>query len=71
MPAGSAMTRRLSLALPILFYLLALAALWLHLVTGDGPMLAVAFAAGLAGVASGAALVVHQRSVVGRLSSGA
>lgn len=65
------LTRRVSLALPILFYLLALVALWLHLRTQDTPLLIVALLAGLAGVGSGVALVLHQRAAVGRLSSGA
>lgn len=65
----SPMTRRLSLSLPILFYLLALAALWLYLRTDDGPMLVVSLLSGAAGLASGAALVMHQRAAVGRLSS--
>lgn len=64
------LTRRVSLALPILFYLLALCALWMHLSTGDTPMLIVALLAGLAGIGAGVVLVLHQRSTLGRLSSG-
>ena len=63
------MTRRLSLALPILFYLLALVALRMHLPTGDGPLLIVALLAGLLGVGACAGLVMHHRSAVRRVSS--
>ena len=65
------MTRRISLALPILFYLLALAALRMHLPTGDGPMLVLALLAGLLAIGIGAALVVHDRAPLSRVSSGA
>lgn len=64
MPAP--VTRRLSLALPILFYLLSLVALRLHLPTGDTPLLLLAVAAGLASLLVGAALVLHQRATLGR-----
>jgi len=67
MPAP--LTRRLSLALPILFYVLGLVALRLHLPTGDRAMLVVALLAGLVGVGIGVALVMHQRVELGRLSS--
>lgn len=60
-------TRRLSLALPILFYVLALVSLWMHLSTGDEPMLMVAVAAGVLGVGIGLALVLHHRAAIDRL----
>lgn len=61
------LARRFSLALPILFYLLALVSLWMHLSTDDRPMLVVAVLAGLAGIGIAAGLVLHQRAVVGRV----
>lgn len=62
-------TRRLSLALPILFYLLALAALRLHLPTGDTPLLVLALLAGLASFGIGACLVWYHHVTLGRVSS--
>ena len=63
------LTHRVSFALPILFYLLALAALWLHLPTDDTPLLVVALLAGGLGIGIGVALVLHHRASVGRVSS--
>ena len=63
------LTRRISLALPILFYLPALTALWLHLPTHDMPMLIVAVLAGLAGIGIGVGQVLHHRAAVQRVSS--
>ena len=62
-------TRRISFALPILFYLLALVALWLHLPTEDGPMLVVAMLAGALGIGIGVALVRHHNVAFDRVSS--
>ena len=58
--------RRLPLALPILFYLLALAALRMHLPTGDRPLLIVALLAGLVGIGIAVGLVLHHRVVIDR-----
>lgn len=69
LPITLPMTRRLSLALPILFYLLALAALRAHLPTGDTPMLVVALLAGLVGLGIGFGLVQQQRAAVVRVCS--
>ena len=63
------LTRRISLALPILFYLLALSALWVHLPTDDGPMLVVALLAGAIAIGIGTALVLHHRASIERVSS--
>ncbi|MEM9348293.1 MAG: hypothetical protein AAGB26_16920 [Planctomycetota bacterium] len=63
------LTRRISVALPILFYLLALVALRLHLPTDDMPLLIVALLAGAACIGTGVALVLHQRAAVERVSS--
>ena len=63
------MTHRVSFALPILFYLLALAALWLHLPTEDTPLLIVAVLAGAIGIGSGVALVLHHRVEIKPVSS--
>ena len=62
-------THRVSFALPILFYLLALVALWLHLPTEDTPMLVVAVLAGALGIGIGVALVRHHNVVIDRVSS--
>lgn len=64
------MTHRISFALPILFYLLALVALWLHLPTEDGPLLVVAVLAGALGIGIGVAVVRHHNVVIDRVSSG-
>lgn len=64
------MTQRISFALPILFYLLALVALWLHLPTADTPLLIVAVLAGVLGIGIGVALVRHHNVVIDRVSSG-
>ena len=63
------LTRRVSFALPILFYLLALAALWLHLPTDDTPMLVVALLAGALGIGIGIAVVLHHRVEIKPVSS--
>jgi hypothetical protein len=63
------LTHRVSFALPILFYLLALAALWLHLPTDDVPMLIVAVLAGVLGIGIGVAVVLHHRVMIDRVSS--
>lgn len=63
------LTRRISFALPILFYLLALAALWLHLPTRDTPLLIVAVLAGGLGIGIGVALVCHHNVAIDRVSS--
>ena len=60
------MTHRVSFALPILFYLLALAALRMHLPTGDRPLLIVALLARLVGIGIAVALVRHHRVVIDR-----
>ena len=62
-------THRVSFALPILFYLLALAALWLYLPTDDTPLLIVALLAGALGIGIGVALVLHHRVAIDRVSS--
>lgn len=64
------MTRRISFTLPILFYLLALVALWMHLPTEDGPLLVVAMLAGALGIGIGVALVRHHNVAIDRVSSG-
>jgi hypothetical protein len=63
------MTHRVSFALPILFYLLALAALWLYLPTDDLPLLVVALLAGGLGIGSGVAVVLHHRVEIKPVSS--
>lgn len=63
------MTHRVSFALPILFYLLALVAFWLHLPTRDTPLLVVAVLAGVLGIGIGVALVRHHNVVIDRVSS--
>lgn len=63
------LTHRVSFALPILFYLLALAALWLHLPTEDTPLLIVAMLAGALGIGIGVALVLHHRVAIKAVSS--
>jgi hypothetical protein len=63
------LTQRVSFVLPILFYLLALAALWLHLPTDDTLLLIVAVLAGAVGLGSGVAVVMHHRATVERVSS--
>lgn len=63
------MTQRISFALPILFYLLALVALWLHLPTEDTPLLVVAVLAGVLGIGIGVALVRHHNVAIDRVSS--
>lgn len=65
------LTHRISFALPILFYLLALVALWLHLPTDDTPLLIVALLAGVLGIGIGVALVRHHNVAIDRVSSGA
>lgn len=64
------LTHRVSFALPILFYMLALVALWLHLPTDDTPMLVVALLAGALGIGIGVALVIHHRVEIKPVSSG-
>lgn len=64
------MTHRISIALPILFYLLALVALWLHWPTADGPLLVVAVLAGALGIGIGMVLVRYHNVAIGRVSSG-
>lgn len=63
------LTHRVSFALPILFYLLALVALWLYLPTEDVPLLVVALLAGVLGIGIGVALVLHHRVAIDRVSS--
>jgi len=64
-------TRRLPLALPILFYLLALVALrmHMHLPSGDTPLLIVALLAGLLGIGIGVGLVLRHRITLRDVSS--
>lgn len=62
-------THRVSFALPILFYLLALAALWLHLPTQDTALLVVSVLAGALGIGIGVALVRYHNVVIDRVSS--
>jgi len=63
------LTHRVSFALPILFYLLALVSLWLYLPTDDVPLLIVALLAGVLGIGIGVALVLHHRVAIDRVSS--
>ncbi|MBX2850812.1 MAG: hypothetical protein KTR15_03590 [Phycisphaeraceae bacterium] len=63
------MTHRVSFALPILFYLLALVAFWLYLPTDDVPLLVVALLAGGLGIGSAVALVLHHRVEIKPVSS--
>ncbi|MFK7789406.1 MAG: hypothetical protein AB8C95_07965 [Phycisphaeraceae bacterium] len=63
------MTHRVSFALPILFYMLALVAMWLHLPTNDVPLLVVSLLAGLLGIGIGVVLVLHHRVAIDRVSS--
>ena len=61
------LTHRVSFALPILFYLLSLVALWLHLPTEDVPLLIVAMLAGALGIGIGVAVVLHHRVAIDRV----
>lgn len=63
------MTHRVSFALPILFYMLALVAMWLHLPTRDVPLLVVSLLAGVLGIGIGVAVVLHHRVAIDRVSS--
>jgi len=63
------LTHRVSFALPILFYMLALLSLWLHVPTDDTPLLIVAVLAGVVGVGSAVALVLYHRVEIDRVSS--
>ena len=62
-------TQRISFALPIMFYFLSLAALWLHLPTQDVSLLIVAVLAGVVGIGIGVALVLYHRVTIDRVSS--